>query len=134
MADFPSINKVGETIRPSSRSITPGNYPVKIYRSMSGKTVRRSMGSLPTNFVLNLEFQNVPDATMRSIVEHYNQQYGSTIGFSVPTAIFSGMSVSAYGLFRNPSGTQWFYAEPPQIETVANETSTISVSLVAELI
>lgn len=134
MAAFPIINGNNQAIRPSSRSFTPGDYPTKTYRSLSGKTMRRSFGSRPTNFQLTLGFNAVPEATLKAIIDHYNGQYGSLVGFTMPKEMFAGLSADVYALFQNPSNTSWFYVESPQIESVFGSRSNITITLVADLV
>lgn len=134
MAAFPIVDSNGDKIRPSARSFTPGDYPTKVYRSLSGKTIRRSFGSKPTNFQLTLGFNAVSESTLKAIVNHYNGQYGSIVGFTMPKEMFSGLSADVYALFQNPSNTNWFYVESPQIESVFGQYSNVTITLVADLV
>ena len=134
MATFPIVDSDNRAIRPSSRSLTPGDYPTKLYRSLSGKTMRRSFGSKPTNFQLTLGFEAVPETTLKAIIDHYNGQYGSLVGFTMPKEMFSGLSSTVYSLFQNPSNTKWFYAESPQVESVVGQYSNITLTFVADLV
>lgn len=134
MATFPGKNKLGDAFYPSSRSLTPGEYPVKTYRALSGKTVRRSFGSRPSNFIMELEFANVPEATVQTIVEHYNGQYGTTVGFALPLSLFRGYSKETRDLFIAPKSTLWYYSEAPQIQSIVGEYSTVAITLVAEIV
>lgn len=127
MADFPSI-------KPSARRFTAGEYPVKTYRALSGKTIKRSFGNKPFGHTLELVFENVPEATVKSIIDHYNGQFGQTEGFALPVEVFAGLSSTVRGLIRKPDDTSWFYAETPSIESVYRDISTVSVSLVAEIV
>lgn len=111
-----------------------GEYPVKIYRALSGKTVRRSFGNRPFGFSLNLSYENVRESVVQSIINHYNIQQGQTIGFDLPTAVFAGLSLPTIALIRAPSQTLWFYAEPPSIEAVHRSISTVSVKLIGDLV
>jgi hypothetical protein len=133
MAVFPSRDSAGDVIYPTSRTISPGQYPVKIYRSLSGKTIRRSYGSRPSSFVLELTFQNVNNNVVQAIVEHYQGQYGSTVGFSIPSTLLIGLNNTLQGYLRNPSSTDWYYSNPPNIEAVLGGYSNVSISLIAEL-
>ena len=67
MADFPALI-------PTARNFQPGQYPVKAYRAMSGAVLRRSFGSRPFGHTLDLQFDNVPEATVNAIIDHYNTQ------------------------------------------------------------
>jgi hypothetical protein len=127
MADFPSLV-------PTARSFALGQYPIKSYRALSGATVRRSFGNRPFGYTLELEFANVFEATVNSICDHYNGQGGGTEGFAVPAAVFAGYSATLQGKIRTPANIEWLYAEPPSITSVKVDISTVTVSLVGEII
>ena len=126
MATFPSIV-------PTARSFQPGQYPVKTYRALSGAVVRRSFGNRPFGHTLELEFENVPEATVNAIIDHYNGQAGSTVGFDLPTAVFGGYSSTLQSKMQNPAGIEWLYAEPPAITSAMRDMSSVTVRLVGEI-
>jgi hypothetical protein len=126
MANFPAL-------KPTARSFQLGQYPVKTYRAMSGAVVRRSFGNKAFGYTLDLEFANVPEATVNTIIGHYNGQQGGTLGFAIATAVFAGYTVTLQGKVRNPSGIEWLYAEPPSVSSVIAGISTVTVKLVGEM-
>ena len=126
MADFPAL-------KPTARSFQLGQYPVKSYRAMSGATVRRSFGNKPYGYTLDLEFANVPEATVNTICDHYNGQGGGTLGFTGPAEVFAGYSSTLQGKVRTPAGIEWLYVEPPSIRSELRDRSSISVKLVGEI-
>jgi len=127
MANFPSL-------KPTNRQLTTGEYPVKIYRALSGKTIRRSFGNRPFGFNLELEFANVPESTVQAIINHYNTQQGQGIGFALPVEVFAGLSTATINLVRAPAQTLWFYAEAPTIQSVYRNISSVGVKLIADLV
>lgn len=127
MADFPALV-------PTARDIQLGQFPTKTYRALSGATVRRSFGSKPFGHGLDLRFENILGATVASIIDHYHGQGGGTIGFALPETIFAGYN--AYfreRLGNHQSSILWFYAEPPAIQSVIKNLSSVTVKLVGEL-
>jgi len=126
MADFPALT-------PTARNFQPGQYPVKTYRALSGATVRRSFGNRPFGHTLDLQFENVPEATVNAIIDHYNTQGGGTLGFALPATIFAGYGTGLRNLMQNPAGIEWLYAEPPAINSVLRDRSTVTVKLVGEI-
>ena len=126
MAIFPSI-------RPTGRSYTPGQFPVKVYRGLSGSTVKRVFGNRSYGHTIDLQFENISDTNTKAILDHYYGQYGSYARFTLPDAVFSGMSSSLKGVLQAPANILWEYAEPPQTETVFNGRSTVTVRLIGEL-
>jgi hypothetical protein len=126
MADFPALT-------PTARNFQLGQYPVKTYRAMSGATLRRSFGNRPFGHTLDLQFDNVPEATVNTIIDHYNTQGGGTEGFRLPRQVFAGYSSELRGRAQNPTGIEWLYAEPPAISSVLKDRSTVTVKLVGEI-
>ena len=126
MAIFPSV-------RPTGRSYTPGQFPVKVYRGLSGSTVKRVFGNRSYGHTIDLQFENIDDVNTKAILDHYYGQYGNYARFTLPDAVFSGMSSSLKAVLQTPANILWEYAEPPQTETVFNGRSTVTVRLVGEL-
>jgi hypothetical protein len=126
MANFPAL-------KPSARSFHLGQYPIKTYRAMSGAVVRRSFGNKAFGYTLDLQFENVPEETVNTIIDHYNGQQGGTLGFAIATAVFAGYTVTLQGKVRSPSGIEWLYAEPPSVSSVIKGISTVTVKLIGEM-
>jgi hypothetical protein len=126
MADFPSIV-------PTARNFQLGQYPVKTYRALSGAVIRRSFGNRPFGHTLDLQFDNVPEATVNAIIDHYNTQGGGTLGFALPATVFAGYSTGLRNRAQNPTGIEWLYAEPPAISSVIKDRSSVTVKLVGEI-
>jgi hypothetical protein len=126
MADFPAL-------KPTARSFQLGQYPIKTYRAMSGVVLRRSFGNKPFGYTLDLEFANVPEATVNLIIDHYNTQGGGTLGFVIPTAVFQGYTSTLQGKVRTAAGIEWLYSEPPSVSSVIKGISSVTVRLVGEI-
>ena len=126
MANFPAL-------KPTARSFQLGQYPVKTYRAMSGAVVRRSFGNKAFGYMLDLEFANVSEATVNTIIDHYNGQQGGTLGFAIDGTVFLGYTVALQTKAFYPSGIEWLYAEPPSVSTVIKDISTVTVKLVGEM-
>ena len=127
MANFPSL-------KPTNRRLTMGEYPIKIYRALSGKTVRRSFGNRPFGFGLELNYENVGESVVQAVINHYNVQQGQTFGFALPNEVFAGLSTTTINLVKAPAQALWFYAEAPTIEAVYRSISNVSVKLIADLV
>jgi hypothetical protein len=126
MANFPSI-------RPTGRSYSPGQFPTRIYRGLSGATVKRIFGNRSFGHSIELEFANITDANVKLILDHYYAQGGNYTRFALPNEIFSGMSDSLRDVVQAPTNILWEYAQPPQVESVFNGRSAVTVSLIGEL-
>ena len=143
MANFPSI-------KPTSRNFTLGEYPTKIYRSLSGKTVRRSFGNRPFGATLELTFENVDETVLSLVYAHYHGQRGNTEGFFLSNETLAGLDSSSntfaqlkagdpYIILQqagigsgSPTTMLWFYESAPEVESKYRNLSTISVKLVSE--
>lgn len=130
MAQFPKL-------KPTKRSFTLGNFPVKTYRSVSGKTLRRSFGNKPYGSTIDLVFENISEANAKLIYDHYYAQQGTFVGFTLPAELYAGLSASQLGqLFTqggpNADTLEWLYSETPEMESVYKGITTVSVKLVAE--
>lgn len=126
MAIFPSI-------RPTGRSYSPGQFPTKVYRGLSGATVKRVFGNRSFGHAIDLQFENISDANTKAILDHYYGQFGNYSRFTLPDDVFSGMSTTLKGVVQTPTNILWEYAEPPQVESVFNGRSTVTVRLIGEL-
>lgn len=134
MANFPSL-------RPSERSISIGQPPIKEYRALNGAVVRRSFGNQRFGYQLTLSFNNIPEASLSKIWDHYHDNRNIRDGFALPSSIFSGYRTNAQ-IGRNEgflsriqalTNIKWHYAEPPQVESVYGSISTVQVVLLGEL-
>ena len=127
MAAFPSIT-------PTGRSFRPGVYPQKTYRALSGAVVKRTYGNSPYGAQLDLEFDNVPDATVVILLDHYRSQTAANSRFSLSASVTSGMS-STLAARANASidGLRWEYANPPEVQTVRPGYNNVRVSLAGEI-
>jgi len=127
MARFPSL-------KPTSRSYTAGNYPSKEYRSLSGVVAKRSFGNRATGYALEVEFANISENDMRSILNHYEGENGTLNSFTLPTTLTAGYGTAASNDLLEPNAAiRWFYAEPPQIQSVLRDLSTVRVRFIGEL-
>jgi len=135
MADFPS--RVSATsridIKPTNRSFSFGEYPIKSYRSISGAVVKRAFGNRAFNYSLQLEFANVSDAIVSVIFDHYHGQGGPLNGFRIPNTLLSGMDLDLIERLQQPTGILWFYKAAPEVQSIPPDLNTVSFSLIGEL-
>jgi hypothetical protein len=117
-------------LKPSQRSFNPGEYPIKRFRSQSGFENRILYGSNRTAAQLQLTFENITNANANLFVQHYDETKGAFSPFDLPGNAFAG---SVSGNFNPGSGNRWTYGSPPEIASVYNNLSTVTVRLVAVL-
>ena len=121
-------------VKPTSRSFKQGQFPTKVYRSLSGATVKRSFGNRAFGNQIELEFANIDDATATLILKHYADTSGGFERFTLPAEVFIGMSASLQGYIQSTATIRWEYAGPPDVESVPCGLNVVRVSLVGELI
>jgi len=130
MSNFPSVT-------PTSRRYTPGTYPQKTYRSLSGIVARRTYGNSPYGARLDLEFKNISDTTVTTLLNHYHAQTTANRRFRLSTPITAGMntglSTEVQSLTADRGNLRWEYAQPPQIESVRPGVSNVSITLSGEI-
>lgn len=129
MAAFPDI-------APTSRTFEPGVYPQRTYRTLSGVVVRRTFGNSPFNAKLDMQFENIGDSAVESILNHYRTQTASNARFQVLTTTkpLTGMTSTLANLASGSTDNlRWEYAQPPQVRSIRSGLSTVSVSLLGEI-
>ena len=84
---------------PTARSMSPGDFAGKIFRSQSGIEARVQYGNKAFNKTLDLEYSNITDALAASIHDHYLACNGTLYYF----LLLEQPKAGAPG-FHNPSG------------------------------
>ena len=127
MADFPSY-------APTGRSFSPGVYPQKVYRSLSGVAIKRTFGNKPSGAKLDLDFNNISDAKVTAILNHYRQQTAQNARFKISAKTLAGLSTE---LSEIANGTvddlRWEYESPPNVQSVRPGISQVRVALIGEI-
>lgn len=120
-------------IKPAERSFRLGQYPVKSYRALSGATVKRAFGNRAYGYELQLSFNNITDAVTSQLIDHYNATRGGFARFTLPAQIFAGMSTTLTSKIQAPTQIKWEYVNPPEVRSVFNGRSTVTITLAGEL-
>jgi hypothetical protein len=115
-------------ISPTARSFTPGDFPIKQYKALSGAEIRIRYGNLRIEASLDLTYENIRDDVAAQFLAHYSETQGTFLTFGIAGNVFAGWDGSS---LNAPSGTQWRYAQPPDIQSVYRGLSTVKVVLVA---
>jgi hypothetical protein len=120
-------------IKPTGRAFRLGAFPTKVYRALSGATVKRSFGNRASGYQLQLSYDNINDATTEQLLAHYNATSGGFERFTLPADLFAGMSDTLRGYIQAPTSIKWEYAGPPEVQSVYNGRSQVSIELIGEL-
>jgi hypothetical protein len=126
MSTFPAI-------KPSGRSLSPGQLPVRSYTTLSGAIWKRAFSNTRSGHAISLEFANIPDQQAELIVAHYESVGGPFYRFTLPTAVFAGMGATLASRFQAPASVEWAYASEPKLESIYPGVTTVRVELVSEV-
>ena len=125
--NFPSI-------KPSSRSYNPGEYPQTKFEAQNGvKTIMR-YGKNRVNATLQLGFSNISDADAALILANYEDVNSDWdyVTFSSANGTVGVDSTSLSNYFKESrSSLKWRYSGPPSITSTFKGMSNVSCSFVA---
>jgi hypothetical protein len=111
-----------------------GQFPSKLYRSLSGVAVKRVFGNRSSGWNIEMTFRNTSEANAIAIWDHYIAQSGDIIRFTLPALIFSGSSATFSNKVLTLQSIAWEYSGPPEIDQPFNLLYDITVSLNGELV
>ena len=114
-------------LRPVSRSYAPGQFPTKRFNSMNGSGVTRLYGNVSFDATLSLQFI-VDDLQLESLTTCYELARGDYDDLTLPDDVFSGMNKDYF-----PTHLEWRWAESPSVESMQDDLSKVTVSLIATL-
>ena len=119
MAAFPSL-------RPSTRTFTPGRHPHSEIPTLSGLQTRVRTSNVLLDQRLRLTFSALTETQMLSIRTHYISQQGRFLSFTIPNDLLSGTtSPTSF----TPTGYSWVYAARPQVTDIGLQRYDVSVEL-----
>ena len=123
------------TIKPTSRSYSPGTYPSTDFESLDGTKTHLRFGNKRVNATLQLGFSNISDDDAALILDNYVEVNGewNYVTFNRGFAT-SGMEPSdLYNYVRETggSGLKWRYSGPPTVTSTFKGRSNVSCSFVA---
>jgi hypothetical protein len=125
--DFPSL-------KPTSRSYNPGQYPSTDFESLDGTKTHIRYGNKRVNATLNLGFSNISDADAALILANYEQVNSDwnyvTFNRGFATAGVESTTLSNY-FKESGSGLKWRYSGPPSVTSTFKGLSNVSCSFVA---
>jgi hypothetical protein len=125
------------SIKPTSRSYSPGSYPQTEFQAQNGAMTVVRFGNRRVESKLSLTFSNIPDADASAILQHYEQvngNWGSV--FFLPFTVDAGVSdtnLANYMKERGGSGLQYRYDSPPDVQSVYPGISSVTCSFVGIL-
>lgn len=122
------------TIKPTSRSYSPGQYPSTNFESLDGTKTHIRYGNKRVNATLSLGFSNISDADAALILANYEQVNSDwnyvTFNRGFATAGVGSTTLSNY-FKESGSGLKWRYSGPPSVTSTFKGLSNVSCSFVA---
>jgi len=118
---------------PTSIDFTPGVYPQRSYRSLSGVVTKRTFGNAPSQATLEMSFDNIPSAIANGIVNNYHYQTSRNERFTVSTTILNISTALQTFIGGYDNTLRWEYAKPPDVTIVRPGIASVSVSLIGEI-
>jgi hypothetical protein len=117
------------TLTPTGRSYSMGRFAVSREVGFGGGQVKFLHSSRVSNLTMELSYENLTQAEMASIRDHYRGQQGSFVSFLLPAEIWAGQS-SVSNIV--PAGMRWRYQEPPEEAQKSGGYVDTTVSLVTD--
>lgn len=123
--DFPNV-------RPATRRLDPGDWPIKTFNAQDGAEVRILYGNRRTRMKLSLSFSNLQDTTAELFEKHFISVKGTYETFTLAnsTAVLAGWTGTADVITAQSTGNRWRYESPPVLESVRPGISSVTVSLI----
>ena len=119
---------------PSSRSYTPGQLPIRAYRTLSGAIWKRAFTNTRLGQTIKLQYENIPDTQAELIFAHFESVGGLFNRFALPVEVFQGIGGGITTRLRAPVNIQWAYAQEPTITSVFPGISSVTVDLIGEVV
>ena len=122
------------SIKPTSRSYTPGNYPSTNFESLDGTKTHIRYGNKRVNATLQLGFSGITDAQAALILANYedvNSEW-NYVTFDRGYGMAGVTDTDLLGYLKEAtSGLKWRYSAPPSVTSIFPGTSNVSCSFVA---
>ena len=124
------------TIKPTSRSYSPGKFPQSEFAALNGTKTRVMFGNRRCDAELSLGFQNITDAQAAEVLAHYEAitPVDDWTSFSAKDgAAGADAPLAVYLREVGGSGLRWRYADAPSVSSVKPGLSTVQVKFVGDL-
>ena len=122
MTSFPALI-------PSTRLYVPGNLPQSRMASLSGIDASFRRGNRRIGQALALSFNNITEADLLTLQQHYINQQGTFGRFFLSAEVWAGLAVAPIPLL---SDYAWKYSAPLSVSQATCELFSVSVELGTE--
>jgi hypothetical protein len=110
---------------PSTRTFSPGVFPLSVFASSTGAEIRVRHGDQRATATLALSFLAASEADLILIRDHYLASNGNFDSFSLPLETLSAFDPDDLQV----TGFSWRYVETPAVEEVGCSKFNITVKL-----
>lgn len=110
---------------PSARVHTPAGYPVTRFASLGGQQARIRHGNIAAGQRLDLVFENITEAEMLSIRQHYRDHHRWQRSFNLQASAIEGETADWF----EDEDYSWIYAGPIEIEDTQPDIHSLTVTL-----
>ena len=123
------------SIKPTSRSYSPGNYPQTVFEAQNGATSVVRFGSRRVNSELTLGFDNISDVEAQSILQNFEAVNGpwNYVTFTGQDGSLGARAISSYIKESGGSGLRWRYSDPPSVTSVKPGICSVQCSFTGVL-
>jgi hypothetical protein len=118
MSTFPAVI-------PSTRTHTPGTYPVSSYAATSGSESRLRHGNRIVGQQLTLSYDNITEAEWLQLRAHYLAHEPIRRSFNLPAAVLDGESSDQF----EAEGYSWIYAGQPDTDDTQPDIHTVAITI-----
>jgi len=132
------------SIKPTSRSFSPGTYPSTNFESLDGTKTHLRYGNKRVNATLTLGFSNITDGQVGLILDNYDDvmatynfvKFTDANGSAGIEGVNSGYFLRKEihddaGTGKTRLGLKWRYSRPPSVTSTFKGLSNVSCSFVA---
>ena len=116
-------------LTPSGRSYSMGRFAVSREVGFGGGQVKFLHSDRVSGLTMELVYENLTQAEIASIRDHYRSQQGSFLNFLLPAEVWAGQSNVANIV---PAGMRWKYQGPPEETQKRGGYVVTSVALVTD--
>jgi hypothetical protein len=113
------------TVIPSTRTHTPGTYPVSSYAATSGDETRLRHGNRIVGQQLTLSYDNITEAEWLLLRSHYLAHEPLRRSFNLPAEVLAGETADQFV----ETGYSWIYAGMPDVDDTQPDIHSVAITL-----
>jgi len=116
---------------PSSRTLTPGAYPVRQFVAINGATTTIIRGDRASGARLSIEYRLLADTDAALVWALWNDSLGGFRDVDLPANAYEGIDPAL--IAQIPSYLSWYLDGEPSVESVQPGLSRMRLELIGRL-